>query len=299
MRFSQGAVWALAACFSWGVFGCASLEEQVRGEIEYILPTQEAQPGDVVKFTFQFPERVKSGKVIFLDKTYDLFPRKDLQGAMFTAFMAVPWETVPGDYAIDCSFQVEGLNQNLRESFPFQIVPIVHPAVPERVKSKAFNANQWAQDYRVLAESLRKGGYKSIRFQGFILPLSGQIRAVFGTERIYNAQDKVIIAGLEIEPLAHGNTWDVTSAAEGKVLLAQKFPMLGNVVLVDHGFSFVSMYAHLNTMQVKEGQNVTRGAKLGRAGKTGGAAVGNRLLFQVFVAGIPVNVKKIMDIATH
>ncbi len=279
--------------------GCASLEEQVRGKVEFILPTQEAQPGDVIKFDFKLPPDVRSGKVIFQQKSYALFKRKEFKDPIFSAFIAVPWETVPGDYTLTTVFQVTGLRQELRETFPFQVVPIVHSSELDKVRNKSFNRIQWNEDYQAIQAALANGGTKIERLQDMILPLGGQVRAVFGTNRIYNGKDTVTIEGMEIEPLAHGNTWDVRSASEGRVLLTQKFPMLGNVVLIDHGYSFVTLYAHLQTILVKPGQAVTRGTVLGRAGRTGGAAVGNRLLFQVFVAGIPVNVKKVMDIATH
>jgi hypothetical protein len=289
----------LIAALGLSLFGCASLEDRIREKIEFILPVQEAQPGDVVRFNFNLPKQVKSGRVLFLDRTFALFPRKGLKGSVVTAFLSVPWDTPPGDCEITCVFRVEGMKQELRESFPFQIVPIVRSAAPEQVRSKSFDAGQWDAEQREIAGRVSKSAYPSSRLQNFLLPLGGQIRAEYGTERIFNQGAKVTMAGLEIEPLAHGNTWDVTAAAEGKVLLTRTFPMLGQVVILDHGFSFFSLYAHLQSLSVSEGQVVPRGGKLGRAGKTGGAAVGTRLWFQVFVAGVPVNVKKVMENSTR
>jgi murein DD-endopeptidase MepM/ murein hydrolase activator NlpD len=289
---------SLGLCLGWFFGGCASLDERVRDKIEYILPSQEAQPGDVVKFSFKLPAEIKSARVFFLKRAYTPFARRDLQEPVFTAFMAVPWQTVPGDYEITCVFRVAGLPQEIKESFPFLIVPLVRENAPERIKLKNFDLSEWEKEGRQVGEALSHADYQPEHWQDFVLPLGGEIRADYGTARIYNNKAAATLEGMEIEPLAHGNTWDVTAAAKGKVLLAQAFPLLGNVVLLDHGFSFASLYAHLHSLNVRAGETVSRGTKLGRVGHTGGAAVGDRLLFQVFVAGIPVNVKKMLE-ASH
>lgn len=284
-----------AACLCLSLLGCASVEEQVREKIEYIAPAQEAQPGDIVNFSLKLPPKVTAARILFLEHVYVPFVRRDLKEPLMTAFMAVPWETPSGDYAITATFQLEGSRRELKETFPFLIVPLALEDAPQSVKCRTFDPAAWEKEQRELRAVLTRAEYQPERRQDFILPLAGEIRAVYGTQRRYNGKDTLTLAGLEIEPLAHGNTWDVMAAAKGKVLLAGFFPMLGNVVLIDHGFSFASLYAHLHSLKVKTGQVVVRGTKLGRAGHTGGAAVGNRLWFQIFVAGIPVNVKKALE----
>ncbi|QYU68492.1 M23 family metallopeptidase [Leptolyngbya sp. 15MV] len=43
----------------------------------------------------------------------------------------------------------------------------------------------------------------------------------------------------------------------------------GNYVLIDHGYGIYSGYAHLGTMHVTRGQDVTRNQVLGTVGDTG------------------------------
>ena len=50
----------------------------------------------------------------------------------------------------------------------------------------------------------------------------------------------------------------------------------------------MTLYAHMSSIDVKEGEKVTRGQTLGRSGATG-LAGGDHLHFSVLVAGIPVS----------
>lgn len=43
----------------------------------------------------------------------------------------------------------------------------------------------------------------------------------------------------------------------------------GNCIIVNHGFGYQTLYAHLSKMDVRRGQKVTRGQVIGRVGNTG------------------------------
>ena len=43
----------------------------------------------------------------------------------------------------------------------------------------------------------------------------------------------------------------------------------GKTIIIDHGYSFKTQYAHLNNLVVKEGQTVKRGQLIGYVGSTG------------------------------
>ena len=55
----------------------------------------------------------------------------------------------------------------------------------------------------------------------------------------------------------------------GQVILTGSFLLPGNAVILDHGMGLVTVYYHLDTILVKEGQVVQKGAVIGRAGLTG------------------------------
>lgn len=64
----------------------------------------------------------------------------------------------------------------------------------------------------------------------------------------------------------------VRAAAAGTVLYAGREPeRFGQLILIDHGRGFVTAYAYLGTMTVKEGDKVTAGERIALVGKSGEA----------------------------
>jgi murein DD-endopeptidase MepM/ murein hydrolase activator NlpD len=83
----------------------------------------------------------------------------------------------------------------------------------------------------------------------------------------------------------------VVAAHDGVVLTAGSSGGYGNLVTVAHNGGVETRYAHLSAINVKEGQRVTAGARLGAVGSTG-LSTGPHLHFEVrSPAGIPYRVK--------
>ncbi len=69
----------------------------------------------------------------------------------------------------------------------------------------------------------------------------------------------------------------VQATGDGRVIFAGRFPLrrnvrwwrYGNVVVMEHGASYLSIYAHLEQIQVHRGQQVHRGDQIGTVGNTG------------------------------
>ncbi len=62
----------------------------------------------------------------------------------------------------------------------------------------------------------------------------------------------------------------------------------GNMILINHGNGFQTMYAHLDSFLVKAGQSVTKGQKIGLMGCTGNCT-GPHLHFEVHKGGVSRN----------
>ncbi|MGB9720828.1 MAG: M23 family metallopeptidase [bacterium] len=86
----------------------------------------------------------------------------------------------------------------------------------------------------------------------------------------------------------------VYATADGIVVYADWNMGYGYVIDIDHGYGFVSRYAHLSKILVREGELVKRGQVIGRVGETG-RAICPHLHYEVHVAGIKVNPIKYVD----
>lgn len=80
----------------------------------------------------------------------------------------------------------------------------------------------------------------------------------------------------------------VLAANTGVVVYAADLGIYGNCIVLDHGLGVQSLYAHLSSMDVNEGDRVDKGQQLGRSGMTGLAA-GDHLHFTMLLNGRPVN----------
>lgn len=76
----------------------------------------------------------------------------------------------------------------------------------------------------------------------------------------------------------------VFATANGVVSIAKRTAGYGNCIDIDHGFNYMSRYAHLNDILVKEGDKVTRGQLIGKVGSTG-KSTGPHLHYEVRFKG--------------
>src|SRR5712692_9882660 len=118
---------------------------------------------------------------------------------------------------------------------------------------------------------------------------NSQVEAAFADHRTYfhNGQqfDQQVHLGFDLAVTSHV---PVAAANDGRVLHAAWLGIFGNCIIIDHGMGVASLYGHLSSFDVKEGDTVARGQTIGRSGMTGLAA-GDHLHFMMLVSGHPVN----------
>ncbi|MDP3488355.1 MAG: peptidoglycan DD-metalloendopeptidase family protein [Bacillota bacterium] len=122
-------------------------------------------------------------------------------------------------------------------------------------------------------------------------PTSGTITSGFGYRRTPFGSSREFHSGLDI---GASRGTQVYSAASGVVRMAGYNGGYGNVIFVDHGYGFSTVYAHLSKLNVKIGQQVTKGQLIGLVGSTG-ASTGPHLHYEVRVNGIAVNPTKYLS----
>lgn len=104
---------------------------------------------------------------------------------------------------------------------------------------------------------------------GFMWPARGRISGVYGSQRILNGKPRAPHLGVDI---AAPTGSPVFAASDGVVSLTHEGMFFtGKTVQIDHGLGVGTIYIHLSKVLVKEGQRVSKGALIGRIGKTGRA----------------------------
>ncbi len=81
---------------------------------------------------------------------------------------------------------------------------------------------------------------------------------------------------------------EVFATADGVVKDVRISETFGKVIEIDHGYGFVTLYAHLNKFHVEEGQLVKRGNVIGEVGNTG-LSSGQHLHYEVHINGKEVD----------
>jgi len=122
----------------------------------------------------------------------------------------------------------------------------------------------------------------------FVQPANTKVFSNFAETRTYRYHgqdvDTQVHYGYDLAAVQQG---PVPAANSGSVIFAGPLTIYGNALVVDHGLGLQTLYAHLSSIGVKEGEQVTRGQELGRTGSTG-LALGDHLHFEVLINGVSV-----------
>ena len=104
-----------------------------------------------------------------------------------------------------------------------------------------------------------------------------RIDPIYGTTKFHSGMDFS----------AHPGT-DVYATGDGTVVKVGWETGYGNTIEIDHGFGYLTRYAHLQSYNTKVGKKVVRGEVIGKVGSTG-KSTGPHLHYEVHVKGKVVN----------
>jgi murein DD-endopeptidase MepM/ murein hydrolase activator NlpD len=184
----------------------------------------------------------------------------------------------------------------LDDAFLSKVVPEIREHTPSLAEKGSLlddyleiNRELRAANAAELRELAARSAPRFLWSEPFLPLRNGKVMSTFADQRTY------VYSGREVDRQTHLG-FDLASTAKsevqasnsGTVVRASYFGIYGNSVLIDHGLGLMTLSAHLSSIDVKEGQQVERGAVLGRTGATG-LAGGDHLHFTTLVHGLPVN----------
>jgi murein DD-endopeptidase MepM/ murein hydrolase activator NlpD len=262
-------LWNLFALITLSALAALSLFAQTESTIKNVFwQPNEVQPGSATFFTVELSREATKVSGQFLGK--DLFFFSSGKARVWYSLAGVDVETTPGIYNLRIRAALSGARV-ARTVKPVAIGNVTFGTgdvnVPENfVKPDDVSQRKIAADQR-----LKKRAFAHYiptpQWSGdFIKPVEAPPTNSFGTTHIFNEELTSEHRGTDF-PIKEGSP--VMTSNSGTVVLARELFYEGNCVVLDHGQHFFTIYMHLSKLQVREGQKVRKGQRLGLSGATG------------------------------
>jgi murein DD-endopeptidase MepM/ murein hydrolase activator NlpD len=118
----------------------------------------------------------------------------------------------------------------------------------------------------IKAEVFAASAHEPLWAGNFRAPVTAAPTDSFGTRRMFNGKLASIHKGMDFRAQM-GTT--VRAGNSGAVVLARPLYYEGNCVIIDHGLGLFTIAMHLSRIDVREGEHVATGRRLGLSGATG------------------------------
>ena len=168
--------------------------------------------------------------------------------------------------------------QKLLDQINADVAEVNRQLDAESAAAREIQANI-AKKQRSLEEERRRNNIVINSESGYLWPLPGYYRltSLFGY-RIHPITGKAHShTGIDI-PAPAGT--QILAAKSGQVVTSARHSSYGNYVVIDHGNGNSTLYAHMSSRAVKEGEMVSQGQVIGYVGTTG-SSTGNHLHLEV------------------
>ncbi len=246
------------------------------------------------------------------DAFFPGFPAGAQDAGLHAVLYALPWNLAPNS-PVTATAQDEAGNAVSRalavdirpRKFPMDTIEVGEQFLASKMPELLPERGQIAPDqllpaFLVVNRDKRKEAEEMKRklaqrskasplFEGaFIQPRNTKVFSNFAETRTYRYKgadvDTQVHLGYDLASLKNS---PIPAANAGVVVYAAPLTIYGNTVVVDHGWGLQTLYAHLSSIEVKDGDEVKKGQPLGKSGATG-LALGDHLHFEVLIQGVSV-----------
>ena len=225
------------------------------------FPVESRVPGGIA--IIPLGKDVKQANFSFRDKPLIITEYK----GQSVALVGLPLSIKPGEYSI--SGHIGDDKALIRKYFTVKDKQYTTQHITIKDKRKV---NPEKRDYdRIARESRRKKKAKASWSENrpdldFLQPVEGIITGSYGKRRVFNGQPRRPHGGMDI---AAAKGVPVVAPSDATVIESGDFFFSGNMVFLQHGQGLISLYAHLDRINVKTGQKVKKGQLIGLVGATG------------------------------
>jgi murein DD-endopeptidase MepM/ murein hydrolase activator NlpD len=252
---------AIVLSLLWFGGGVARTQGQRPRKVSFTPMT--IRPGDVVRVDVDAPAFQQEMTASVLDR--DLSFEYNDEHKSWRALVGIDLETKPGTHTMRIHS-----GGTVVDTMTLTIVPRAFPVrrlrvAPQFVEPPPQVIEQIALEGKMLEEVYAR---KSPRqwTGAFVLPVNNKPNSNFGTRSVYNGQPRSPHAGVDFSA---GTGTPIHAANRGIIALAAPLYFTGNTVVMDHGNSLFSIFAHLSEFKVKQGDVAEQKTIVGLVGATG------------------------------
>jgi murein hydrolase activator len=160
----------------------------------------------------------------------------------------------------------------------------------ERLEARSRKSYTQKDDKKVLVPG--KNAQPPLSDKGFgaqrgrlSLPAKGEIVSHFGKHKHPEFNSFTFNNGISIAAPLNS---DIKTVYDGEVIFADKFKGYGNMIIIDHGGGYFTLYAHASSILKKVGTTVSKNEVVAHVGDTDSSA-GSQLYFEIRYQGKPVD----------
>jgi murein DD-endopeptidase MepM/ murein hydrolase activator NlpD len=195
------------------------------------------------------------------------------------AVVGIPLAALPGPHALHW-LQDGAAHQAVFDVGPKSYVTQSLKVAPAQVNLSAGNLARVARERLRIDAALDRWSAAAPAALRFAQPVPGVRSSSFGLRRVFNGEARAPHTGMDIAAAAGT---PVLAPAAGVVVATGDYFFNGNTVFIDHGRGLVTMYCHLSATDVRDGETVVAGQRLGAVGMTG-RATGPHLHWGISIA---------------
>ncbi len=184
----------------------------------------------------------------------------------WTAVVGIPLSTVPGSMQIELE-SADGSRTPLRfsvsdKAYAQQQLKVAPRSVDLAPEDLARHERERSRQQSLIARAW-EASPSELKMS---LPTQGRRSSSFGLRRVFNGQARQPHNGLDI---AAPTGAAVKAPLAGLVIDTGDYFFNGQTVWMDHGGGLLSMFCHLSRIEVRVGETLTTGQRLGAVGTTG------------------------------
>ena len=241
-----------------------------------------ARQGEVLFLRLELPDEAASTRIQFQGKEVPLF--KLSSPGVYGTLVGVDLGSEPSRYSLKIDGVPDSWNYVIEVvSVNFGVQELTLPDDQVELDRKTLKRVQ--KEQQEILRSMDPVRQRKLWEGEFIMPVDGTNTGRFGVKRIINGQPRSPHSG---EDFAASQGTPVQASNTGEVVLIGDYFFSGKSVILDHGLGVFTMYFHMESITVKTGDFIKKGAVMGTVGATGRAS-GPHLHWGVRILGKRVN----------